>query len=285
MGKAIGHRRVKDDLEPVGGIGHAVNHFKALRRMHPAVQHDDPEGGHTGAESHKEGGQRVQPSRHAAEPEQHDAQKHSLKKEGRHDLVGQQWPRDVADGLHETGPVGAELKGHGDARHDAHGEAEGKDLDPEPIGFHPFHVPGGVEPQFKEQEHPTQRDRDRREQDVEGYVGPELNAGQNERVHDDLRWVASNVSVALVHRSPLRRFIGGATACAGVTHARIVTWDCRRGRQALRHTCALSGGDPAAQKPIPAAGPADVIFPGSCSQMGGEAAKLPSPTLALSKGP
>jgi ABC-type Zn2+ transport system substrate-binding protein/surface adhesin len=110
------------------------------------------------------------------EAEQHDADEHGLEEEGRQHLVGEKRPGDVAHGLHEARPVGAELEGHGDARDDAHGEAEREDLHPEPVGRHPLVVARLRKAHAEEEQHPAQRDGDRREQDVERDIGRELDA-------------------------------------------------------------------------------------------------------------
>ena len=86
-------------------------------------------------------------------------------------------PGDVADFLHVPRPVGAKLKAHGDAADHAQCEGQGKDLDPELVGVHPMLLASGHKAGFEKQQHPAERNADRREQDVKGDVGRKLDAG------------------------------------------------------------------------------------------------------------
>jgi len=186
MGDAVGHRRVEDDGHPVGGMGHALAHLEALRRVHPGIQNDDPECRHGGAESHEKSRERVNPRGHPAGAKQHDAEKHRLEEERGQHLVGENRAGDVADALHEARPVGAELEAHGDARDHAHGKRQGEHLHPEEIGIHVGLVAGPVEAQPEPQEQPAKGDGDGREQDMKRDVGCKLNTGQQQGIHDRL---------------------------------------------------------------------------------------------------
>ena len=72
MGQPVGHRGVEDDRPPVGGIDDPVAQLIPRRGVHPAVKDKDPKRAHRGAEGDEEGGQCVQPPRHAAGPKKHD---------------------------------------------------------------------------------------------------------------------------------------------------------------------------------------------------------------------
>ena len=183
VGEAVGHGGVEDDGPPVRCVDDTVAQLEARRRVHPAVEHQDPEGAHGGAEGHQRGGERVHPTGHAAGAEQHDAEEHRLEEEGSQHLIGKERARHVAHALHEARPVGAELEGHGDAGDDAEREGQGKDLHPEHVEFHPLLLTRGVEAELEEQQNPAERDGDRREQDVEGYVGGKLYAREQQGFH------------------------------------------------------------------------------------------------------
>ncbi len=60
--------------------------------------------------------------------EQHDAEETRFQEEGRQHFIGHQRPDDAAGLGGEFRPVGTELVGHDDARHDAHGKGDGEDL-------------------------------------------------------------------------------------------------------------------------------------------------------------
>jgi hypothetical protein len=64
----------------------------------------------------------------ALHAEQHDAEEAGLEEEGGQHLVAHQRADDRAGLVGEGRPVGAELVGHHDARHDAHAEGDGEDL-------------------------------------------------------------------------------------------------------------------------------------------------------------
>jgi hypothetical protein len=168
----------------------AIAQLIPLGGVHPAVQHDDPEGGHGGAEGDKEGGKGMDPWFHTGCAKQHDAKEGSLKEKGGEDFVSKQGACDVTDGFHEAGPIGAELERHGDAGHNAHGKGQGKDLDPEHVGIHPLGITGGVEAQLEEQKDPAKRDGNGGKQDVERDIRAKLNARKNKGVHAAVLYLA-----------------------------------------------------------------------------------------------
>ena len=70
--------------------------------------------------------------RHAVPAEQQDAEEGRFEEEGGQHLVADQRADDVAGDDREAAPVGAELVGQHDPRHDAHAERHREDLGPEP---------------------------------------------------------------------------------------------------------------------------------------------------------
>ena len=123
---------VEDDGQPAAGrdeLTVGVDRV-ACRRLHPAVDRQDPEGRHEGAQRHHQRGREVQARAHAVHAKQHDAQKSGLQKKRRQHLVGHQRPDDRPGLVRKHRPVGAELVRHDNARDHAHGEHQCKDLDP-----------------------------------------------------------------------------------------------------------------------------------------------------------
>ena len=120
--------------------------------------------------------------RHPLLAEQHDAEEGSLQKKCRQHLVPKQGTGNVARTLHKAGPVGAELKTHGNTRYHAQSKGQGVNLDPKVIGMLPVHVAGLGVTHAEEQQEPAQPDRNSRKQDVKCDVGRKLNAGQYKRI-------------------------------------------------------------------------------------------------------
>ena len=129
----------------------------------------------------------MRPIGHAGRAKQHDPKEDRLEEERGQHFVGQKWPCDIADSFHEPRPVGAKLKRHGDARDDAHRKGQGEYLDPELIGLQPAVFAGLGVSGLEKQQDPAKCDGNCRKQDVERHIGRELDAGQNEGIHDDLR--------------------------------------------------------------------------------------------------
>src|SRR5208283_1716514 len=67
--------------------------------------------------------------------EEKQAQKTGFEKEGKNPLHGKGLADNAAGGFGKFGPVGAELKFHGDAGDDADGEVDGEDFGPKARGF------------------------------------------------------------------------------------------------------------------------------------------------------
>ena len=178
MDHAVGKRGIEDDLQPVAGDELAIGDDVTDRRLHPGIEREDPERRERGAGGDQHRGRDVHPVRHAVHAEQHHAEEGRLEEEGGQDLVGEQRPGDVADLVHEARPVGAELEGHGDAGDHAHRERQREDLGPQAVGREPLGPARKRVLHSKKYEKPRERNRDAREQDMEGDVQPELGAGE-----------------------------------------------------------------------------------------------------------
>src|SRR3546814_3131772 len=112
--------------------------------------------------------------------EQHHSEEARREKEGGQHLIGHQrsddWPGLVGEHL----PVCTELVGHDDARHDAHREYDGKDLEPVAIEVR-VNPLAGLEPEpFEHGEETRQPDRERREQEVKADRESELHTGKDD---------------------------------------------------------------------------------------------------------
>jgi hypothetical protein len=130
MGEPVRERRIEDDLQPILGKEPAVDHFVAGWGLHPAVGGEDPEGRRERPKGDHQRRDEVRPGRHKLASEQEHAEEGRLQEECGQPLIGEQRRNDVSGRIGETAPIRAELKRHDDARHDAHAERHGKNLDP-----------------------------------------------------------------------------------------------------------------------------------------------------------
>ena len=135
MREPVRKRRVEDDLEPVERHDVTVLDREALRRLHPAIGGENPEGRDQRADRDHQRGAEVRAPPHALPAEQHDAEKARFEKEGGHHLVSEQRTGDRAGEARKARPVRAELIAHHDAGDDAHAEADREDLRPEQTQF------------------------------------------------------------------------------------------------------------------------------------------------------
>src|SRR6266568_3788031 len=182
VSEPVRERRVEYHAPPVPGDDLEGVDPLPRGRLHPRVEREDPEGRNGRADRHHCGGEDMHPARDAVHAEEHHPEESRLEEERRQHLVGKQGPRDVADLLHESRPVGAELERHGDAAHHAHREGEREHLGPELVGGEPRRVAGARVLHAKVKKDPPERDGEAREQDMEPDVQPELGAGENEDV-------------------------------------------------------------------------------------------------------
>ena len=88
----------------------------ADRRLHPAIDGQDPEGGYSGADGDHQRRGEVQLLPYLVHAEQHHTEETRLEEEGGQHLIRHERPGTIR----EKRPVGAELIGHHNAGNDAH---------------------------------------------------------------------------------------------------------------------------------------------------------------------
>ena len=131
VNQAIGKRGIEDDGPPVerdeltGGI-----RPEARRRLHPAIDRQNPEGGHEGAKGNHRRRQKMKSVPDALSAKEHDAQKSCLEEKCGKDLITHQRAENGSDFVGPDAPVGAKLVAHHNARNNAHAECNGEDLLP-----------------------------------------------------------------------------------------------------------------------------------------------------------
>ena len=183
MHEAIGEGRVEDRLEPVGGHELALRvDGVARRRLHPAVDGENPEGGRECAERDHQGREEMQARAHAIAAEQNDAEEARLEEEGGQNLVAHQRPEDGAGLVGKDAPVGAELVAHDHARDDAHAEGDGEDALPVVEQLQVDAVAGPQRQEIQRRQIARQPDREGGIDDVEADREGELEAGEIDRV-------------------------------------------------------------------------------------------------------
>ena len=182
--EAVGEAGVEDDIPPAFArqelpVGADL---VADRRLHPAIDRENPESGNESAEGDHAGGGEMQALADLVHPEQHHAEEARFEEEGGQHLICHQWPDHRARLVREYCPVGAELVAHHDAGDDAHGEGDGEDLEPvfEQVEIELLARP---EPQpFEHHQIARQPDRESRENEVEAHREGELDPGEQQRV-------------------------------------------------------------------------------------------------------
>ncbi len=90
MQQAVREGGVENYRHPVHRHHLAVVDLKALRRVHPAVGGEDPEGRNQRAERHHAGGEKVQAGADFIPAKQHHAEETGFEEEGGQHFVGQQ---------------------------------------------------------------------------------------------------------------------------------------------------------------------------------------------------
>ena len=177
MHEPVRERRVENDREPVHGneLADFVERI-AGRRLHPAVDREDPERRDERAQRDHQCREEMQPRAHARQAEQHDAEESGFEKEGGQHLVAHQRADDRACLVGEHAPVGAELVAHHDARHDAHAERHCEDLLPVIEQVEEDDAAGEQPEALQHGEVAGQPDRDGREDDVKADRESELQA-------------------------------------------------------------------------------------------------------------
>jgi hypothetical protein len=158
----------------------AVHDFKTLRRLHPAIGRENPEGRDQGADRDHQGGAEVGAWTHALPAEQHDAEEARFEEERGHHFVHQQRSGDRSGETGKARPVGAELIAHHDAGDDAHTEGDCEDLRPEQAKIFVVRLAGFQPAPFKDGDEAGEADAERRKNNVERNGERKLNAGEIE---------------------------------------------------------------------------------------------------------
>ena len=128
----------------------------------------------------------MQPPPNALHPEQHNAEKAGLEKEGGQHLVAHQRADDVTSAPRQDRPVGAELVGEHDAGDHAHGEVHGEDLQPVAEQVE-VRLPPGPQPQpLEHRQVARQPDGEGGKEEVEGDGEGELEARQVKRAGEGI---------------------------------------------------------------------------------------------------
>ena len=180
MGQPVGKRRIEYHRHPIAGDDLPVGDRMPCRRLHPGVERKDPECRERRAYRHHDCGKNVHAGRHAFHAEQHHAEEGGLEEEREQDFVREQRSGDIADLVHVAGPVGAELKGHRQAGHNAHRKAQRENLYPDLVDLQPVRLAAAIVAHAEINQEPGQRNGERREQDVKSDVQPELGACQQQ---------------------------------------------------------------------------------------------------------
>ncbi len=179
MHEAVGKRRIEDDLEPIGGDELPVGvDGVAGRRLHPGIGGEDPECGNQRAGRDHQGREEMQPVADPLQPEQHHAEKTRFEEERGEHLVGHQRADHGARSVRKRRPVGAELIRHHDARHHAHAERDGEDLQPIIEQIDEDLASGPQPERFEHREIAGKSDRERRKHDVKRHRERELRPRQ-----------------------------------------------------------------------------------------------------------
>ena len=87
--QTVRERRVENHRQPVHRNDSAIDDFKTLRGLHPAVGGQDPEGRDQCADGHHDGREKVHPATDAVPAKQHDPQKTCFKEECGEYFIGQ----------------------------------------------------------------------------------------------------------------------------------------------------------------------------------------------------
>src|ERR1700712_3024847 len=114
--------------------------------------------------------------RHAPPAEHHDADEARLKHEGHRAFEAEDIAEELAGELRKRSPVGAELKLHRNAAHDADGKIQNKQLAPEASVAIPHDLTRAHPENFDDEQKSRQTDRQNRPQDVEDGGHRELAA-------------------------------------------------------------------------------------------------------------
>ena len=203
MRESIGEARIEDDRPPVQRHGDAIDDLMAGRRVHPAVRRQHPERREHGSSRHGNGREHLQPARHAAPAEQHDAEECGLQEKRRKHLIADQRANNVAGEDREAAPVGAELVGEHDSRHHAHRERHREDAGPEPRQLLKAILSAHDPPDHQRGDKRRQPDGEGREDDVESDRERELQPRQQDGIEFHVNWLRRRGTARLRHYAAL----------------------------------------------------------------------------------
>jgi hypothetical protein len=179
---AIGKRGIKQSLDPTCGEEPAVGGAdEPIRRLHPAIGRENPEGRNQGADGDEACGHEVQLGPHALQPKQHDAQKARFEEEGGEHFVAEERPDHRPNLVREHRPVSAKLIGHDQPGDDAHGEDDGEDAEPILEGVEEQGLLGREPASLQHRQKAGQPDGEGRIEEVPDYDEGELGASQIKR--------------------------------------------------------------------------------------------------------
>ncbi len=162
--------------------------------LHPGVGDDDEEAGDPGAEEDHEGGAPVRPAREAFLAEEEEAEEGGFEEEGEDAFHGEGLADDSAGAAGELGPVGAELKLHGDAGDDAEDEVDGEDAGPEARGLVVAGVVAGEGDGLEDDDEQRQPHGELGEEIVIGDGERKMDAVEEENVHLGPHYIPLRVS-------------------------------------------------------------------------------------------
>ena len=182
MHQPVRKRRIEDDCKPAFRKKASVGEHVALRRLHPAIERENPERREQRPQRDHQRGEEMRPWRNELAAKQEDAEKARLEKERDHAFVCEQRAEDIRAALGKPAPVGAELKRHHDARHDAHAERHGEDARPEHRQPQIDRIALDEVQPLEQHDEGGESDGERREQDVERDHERELHARQEDRI-------------------------------------------------------------------------------------------------------
>ncbi len=191
MGEAIGEGRAEDDREPVLRHEAAVDHRDSPRASASSCWSRGSRRSRTSVpKRHHQRGEEMRPARHQLAAEQQHAEEGRFEKEGRQPFIGEQRREDVCGRVGKPAPVGAELERHDDARHDAHAERHGENLDPEGRDAEIDLAPGREMQALEDGDERGKPDREGRQQEMPRDDPGELEPRQQKRIESHSRSVS-----------------------------------------------------------------------------------------------
>ncbi len=193
------------DIHQLHALGQQVE-LGPHRVLHPAVADQDPERREVGAERHQHGHQQVLAARELVPTKEEEPHQGRFEEEGHQPLDGQRGTENVPHVVGVIGPVGAELKLHGDPRGDPHDEVDAKQFAPEAGDVLIDHLAGHHIGRLGDHQDPGQPQGEGDKQEVEQGRGAKLQARQADHViridHASLSFVVFALHVSCRTSTP-----------------------------------------------------------------------------------